>query len=216
MRKLIYVPIVHAAADMGSLLGSAKTEFLKRYGPREWQEHVETIQRFWDALGQRIAGLHLDYARTCVYQDGLPVCGKELDIVTDLARRGSQNHKLILWLVNQGATLVGTEAPKILLEEYELMRNILTAAEGEQKQAALTVYRRKADELLARRDAYIRQRIDATLPSDGIGLLFIGLMHQVDQGLPEDISVSYLPHNLPSGEQPTSGDSATRMKHEDP
>jgi len=197
MRRLFYTPVVHTAADMGSLLSAAKAEFLRRHGPREWAQHVEVVQHFWEDLEQRIARLNLDYRRAYVYQDGLPVCGKELDIVTELAHSGSRNHRLILRLVEQGATLVGTEAPGMLLEEYELMQNALAIAGSQQGEAALTQYRTKADELLSRRDAYIRQRIDSTLPDQATGLLFIGLMHRVDQGLPEDISVSYLSHRLP-------------------
>ena len=197
MRRLIHVPIVHTEADMGSLLPGAKAEFLSRYTQREWQEHVETIEQFWRNLRERIAGFGLDYAQTYIYQDGLPVCGKELQIVTDLARRDSRNHELILWLVDQGATLVGTEAPKLLLEEYELMRNVFAAAADGQKQTAPAACQKQADDLLRRRDAYIRQRIDATLPDGGTGLLFIGLVHRVHEGLPEDIAVSCLPGGSP-------------------
>ena len=196
MRKLIYVPIVHTATDMGSLLPAAKAEFLKKYGEREWEEHNRTIQSFWKGLQERIAGLNLDCSNTHLYQDGLPACGKEIDIVTDLARQGSQNHRLLLGLVDQGANLVGTEDPQILFEEYQLWHNVLTAPE-EQRQEALQRYKSKGKELLARRDEYIQHRIDITLPDNSTGLLFVGLMHRVDEGLPKDISVSYLIHRLP-------------------
>lgn len=195
MRKLIYVPIVHSATDMGSLLQAAQAEFLKRYTQRQWEEHNQAIQGFWDGLRQRIAGLGLDYARVWVYQDGLPVCGKELDIVTDLAGQGSPNHELLLWLVNQGATLVGTEDPQLLIEDYQLMRDVLVAPEDARKPGA--AYKKKASELLTRRDTYIRQRIDATLPDNGTGIVFVGLVHTADQGLSKDISVSYLVCGLP-------------------
>jgi hypothetical protein len=197
MRKLIYIPIVHTAADMGSLLPAAKAEFLRRYGEQEWDDHNAVIGGFWEGLRERIAGLHLEYARTYLYQDGLPVCGKESEIVTDLARQGSQNHALLLWLVSEGATLVGTEAPEVLLEEHELVRGVLTAPEGEKRQAALEAYKTKGKELLARRDEYIRHRVNATLSDNCTGLLFIGLMHRVDETLPKDVSVSYLIHRLP-------------------
>ena len=197
MRKLIYVPIVHTAADMGSLLSATKAEFLRKYGDREWAEHNRTIRSFWEGLRQRVIGLKLDYAHTHVYQDGLPVCGKELDITADLARQGSENHRLLLWLVDQGAHLVGTEDPQILVEEYELTREALTAPEGEQRKAAIETYKSKGKELLDRRDEYIRQKIDRTLPDNGTGLLFIGLLHRADERLPKDISVSYLIYRLP-------------------
>lgn len=197
MRKLIYVPIVHTTVDLGPLLPAAKAEFLKRYGPKEWQEHTDSVRSFWEGLRERISGLELDYVNTYLYQDGLPVCGRELAIVTDLAGQGSLNHQLLVWLVEQGATLTGTESPEILVQEYELARAALAAPEGQQRQEAMEEYRRKGHELLARRDDYIRQRIAATLPEGRTGLLLIGLMHRVDEGLPKDISVSYLIHRLP-------------------
>ncbi len=197
MRELIYVPIVHTAADMGSLLPAAKAEFLRKYGEREWKEHNKVIQSFWEGLRGRITGLNLDYAHTYLYQDGLPACGKEMDIVRELARQGNQNHRLLLWLVEQGATLVGTESPELLLAEYELMRNLLSATGGSRRQVDLQTYKGRAKELLSRRDEYIRHRIRDTLPENWKGLLFIGLMHRVEEGLPQDISVSYLIHRLP-------------------
>ena len=55
----------------------------------------------------------------------------------------------------------------------------------------------QAERLLGQRDDYMRRRIDATLPDGGVGLLFVGLTHHVDEGLPSDIDVSYLIHDLP-------------------
>ena len=197
MRELIYVPIVHTQADMGSLRDAAKSEFLGRYQESDWHKHTRAIQEFWEGLKKRIMGLDLEYPRTHVYQDGLPVCGKELQIVTDLAQQGSQNHQLVLSLVEKGAHLVGTESPKLLLEEYELLRGVFSAPEGTPREAAATAYRKRAAALLSERDDYIRSRIDATLPGGELGLLFIGLTHHVDEGLPSDIRVSYLIQNLP-------------------
>ena len=77
------------------------------------------------------------------------------------------------------------------------MRGAYGASGNQPRQSAIASYEDRADELLARRDEYIRQKIDTSLPEDGMGLLFIGLLHRVDEGLPEDISLSYLIHRLP-------------------
>ncbi len=55
--------------------------------------------------------------------------------------------------------------------------------------------------LLEARDRFVADRIDATLRDGEWGLLFMGLMHGVEQHLPHDIAVQYL---LPEadGEQP--------------
>ena len=197
MRKLIYIPVVHTQADMGSLQPAVRREFLGKYRASDWQTHSQAIHEFWQGLTDRVTGLQLDYQRTCVYQDGLPVCGKERQIVADLAEQGSQNHRLVLTLLERGAALVGTESPKLLLDEYQLLQQVFSAPEGEQRDAAVAAYRQRAGELLAERDDYIRHRIVATLPDGGIGVLFIGLTHQADQGLPNDMQVTYLIHNLP-------------------
>ena len=197
MRKLIYVPVVHTQADMGSLQSAVKREFLARYGEDDWQKLDEAVREFWEGLQQRIAQLQLEYPKTYVYQDGLPVCGKEVRIVTELAQQGSRNHRLVLWLVERGANLVGTESPELLLEEYDLLRKVFSAPDAGHRTAAATAYNERAGELLAQRDEYVRRRIDDTLPDEGVGVLFIGLTHHVDEGLPDDIRVAYLVHNLP-------------------
>ena len=140
MRELIYVPIVHTAVDMGSLLPHARAEFLKKYGRRRWEEHNRMIQSFWHGLQQRMSSLSLDYAHTHLYQDGLPHCGRELDIVRTLAERNSPNHQLLLTLIERGANLVGTEDPQALREEYELMRGAYGASENQPRQSAIASY----------------------------------------------------------------------------
>lgn len=196
VRELIYVPIVHTQADMGSLQPAFKREILRKHRASDWQNLTQAVEKFWEGLRKRIKGLQLDYQRTYIYQDGLPVCGKELQIVTDLVGQGSPNHRLVLWLVKKGADLVGTESPQLLLEEYELIRKIFSAPQGDQRETAVASYRKRAADLLVERDDYIRRRINLTLPEGGTGILFIGLTHKVDEGLPGDIHISYLIHNL--------------------
>ena len=182
---------------MGSLQSAAKREFLRKYRKSDWDNHTNAVQEFWEGLQKRIMGLEWEYPRTHIYQDGLPVCGKELQIVTELAQKGSRNHRLVLRLVQKGARLEGTESPKLLLEEYQFLQGVFSAPEGEPREAAAAAYSARAAALVKERDEYIRRRIDATLPEGGRGLLFIGLIHYVDEGLPDDIQVSYLIHNLP-------------------
>ena len=61
------------------------------------------------------------------YQDGLPVSGHELRIVNELARAGSSNHQLLLRMRLRGATIMGTEAGELLVQEYQLARQLITA-----------------------------------------------------------------------------------------
>jgi pheromone shutdown protein TraB len=93
--------------------------------------------------------------------------------------------------MEQGAKLEGTEDPKLLLKEYEMLKNTqktIHAAKNDEQ---------KAQMLLRERDAFIAQRIKNTLKEEEVGILFIGLMHRVDEVLDSGISVSYLIYHLP-------------------
>ena len=108
MKKLIYIPIVHTEIDLGSLNEELKKHYLEKYSLKKWNEHVNTILHIWEGLRIRIKQLKLDYKKIKIYQDGLPLCGKEEKIVRDLAAKKSPNHELVLWLMEQGAELFGT------------------------------------------------------------------------------------------------------------
>ena len=125
MRKLIYVPIVHTAADMGSQAEALEREHVRRHGRGEWARTRRLIDEVWDGLRTRLLALDLDYRRVRIYQDGLPVCGRELDIVREVARGGSRNYALILELLDRGTEVEGTESPGLLREEYERIRSAI-------------------------------------------------------------------------------------------
>jgi hypothetical protein len=179
MARLIYVPVMHSSVEMGSAAGAYKAAFVARFGEGKWQERCDEFDAIWDAIAAAIEVLALDPATLNLYQDSLPICGKEVPLIRDLAAQGSHNHRLLVALIDKGATLVGTESPALLLEEYRLLQS----AERAPVQAAA---------LLRRRDAFIAKRIDETLSDGGTGLLFMGALHQVAQLLPSRIKVEYL------------------------
>jgi len=197
LRKLIYVPVIHTEADMGSVAEPVKREYIQRYGVERWQEHINAINGMWRGIRQKILALELDYNQTKIYQDGLPVCNQELAIASDLAQAGNENYKIILALIHRGAKLVGTENPALLLEEYHYIKNVTKINDLGEKEIAIKKYEKKASDLLERRDAYIAHRIAQTLLEGEVGILFMGLRHQVDEKLPQDIEVSYLIYRLP-------------------
>lgn len=196
-RRLIYIPILHTQHDMGSLGFAAKDVYIEKLGKKLWQHHIRAIDEMWLGIKKRIIRLKLPYKRTYIYQDGLPVCGKEKEIIKDLAKKGSANHRIVQWLLSHGANLIGTEDPKLLLQEYHFVRQILLARNNGQRKKWVQEYEKAAPELLKRRDLFIRERIGKTLPQGGIGLLFVGLLHRVDEFLSPDIQVSYLIYRLP-------------------
>ena len=182
---------------MGSVAEPLKEEYIQRYGPKRWKEHIGAINSMWQGVRQKIFELGLDYNKTKVYQDGLPVCDKELAIASDLAQRGNENYKIILKLIQLGAKLVGTEDPGLLLEEYNYIKGITKIDNLEEKEKAIKKYEKKARDVLQRRDQFIANRISKTLMEGEVGILFMGMRHRVDEKLPKDMEVSYLIYRLP-------------------
>lgn len=202
MRRLIYVPIIHTEADMGTMSKSLKREYIKSFGADKWEQHVRIVNGLWRGIETKLSRLKLQYELVKIYQDGLPNCGKELEIVTTLAKKGSKNHQLILKLANKGARLVGTEDPVLLLEEYKYIHKSLQMGEtpasgGLSQQYDTKVAFQAVDTFLERRDEYISRRIDQTLENGETGILFLGMMHRVDEKLPPDIKTAFLIHHLP-------------------
>ena len=197
MKKLFYVPVIHTEADMGSVAEPLKREYIQRYGPKKWQEHINAIHSMWQGIRQKIFALELDYKNTKVYQDGLPVCNKELAIANDLAEAGNENYKIISELLQRGAKLLGTEDPTFLLEEYNYIKDVAQIDNLEEKERAIKEYGKKAKDILEKRDQFIADRITRTLMEGETGILFIGMKHQVDEKLSGEIKVSYLIYRLP-------------------
>lgn len=176
---------------MGALAGAIRRLTVEKLGHQEWERNVRAIGELWVAIRQALEGCDLPYERVRLYQDGLPACGREVEIVRDLAEAGSPNHQLLLDLMEKGATLMGTESPDLLLEEYQLIQQILDARDlGEAEQVEI---RQEAlsGALLARRDQYIAQRINATLCEGETGVLFLGMLHSLEEQLAGDIRISY-------------------------
>ncbi len=193
MRTLIVIPIIHTEQDMGSLLEQIKQEYVTRYGHEKWTEHLKSIDEIWSGIRRMIAALELPYASVRLYQDGLPQCGKEADIVKEVAARASRNHQILVELMGQGARLMGTEDPHLLLQEYQFLQGGLGG--GGQAPDQQSQREDQSRRLLAERDRFIAKRINATLSSGEIGLLFLGMAHSVEPLLDADILVRHL---LPS------------------
>ncbi len=175
MRTLIVIPTIHTEKDMGSLFG----------------EQFKSADEIWGRIRSMIAELELPYADVRLYQDALPLCEKEPDVVKEIAARGSKNHQFLVELMEQGACLVGTENPYLLLEEYQLLQSAL----GGRAHGPDNRREDQSQRLLSDRDRFIAGRINATLLPGEIGLLFVGLAHSVEPFLNADILVRRL---LPS------------------
>ena len=160
---------------------------IRTLGRTGWAQTVNRIEQLWVQIEKAIEGLALDYDRVRLYQDGLPVCGRELDIVTELAKAGSRNHRLLLRLREKGATLMGTESSELLVDEYQLVQEDF--ALGRSASARREEASRKAlrDSLLKRRDEFIGRRIGETLLAGHTGIIFLGMLHSLRPWLDRDI-----------------------------
>lgn len=185
MRRLIYIPVIHTELEMGSVAPWLKEQYKLKFGKKKWEEHLKLVKEIWQWIKTKIKGLKLTYEKVRIYQDGLPLCGKELDIVQKLAERGSINYKIILELINKGAKLEGTESKELLLEEYNNIKNITTNSIKKE-------YKGGNKQLFIKRDRYITNRINETLRRDETGILIIGSEHKVYKYLPKDIKINYL------------------------
>jgi hypothetical protein len=188
MRKLILIPIIHTSVDLGSLSESVKAHYLKRFGPAAWNRREEIVTKLWDDILEKINALDIDYKKVRIYQDGLPVCGFEQQIVRELAKAGSSNHQFISELVGKGAELMGTEDPQLLIQEYQLHQH------EKDKSLPNQEINEQAARLLEDRDRFIAKRIDETLQDEETGFLFLGAAHRLDMSNSIDIRVENLFH----------------------
>jgi len=193
-RTLLYIPIIHSQSDMGTLSESFRKITLQKLGARVWHQKVNLVDRFWTTVEDTLNSLSDVYEQTRLYQDGVPVCGKELDIGKELAKNGSLNHQLLVRLIEKGATIMGTESPDLLIEEYQLTHLILESGDLKEAIRMETMQKATSSLLLAKRDAFIAARIDRTLSVGETGILFLGLLHNPAVLLPSDIKVLYPMH----------------------
>lgn len=188
-RTLVYVPVIHTEADMGALGKTVQHISTRRLGRRGWKRNANRINQMWVRIGRAIQRLELCYTEVRLYQDGLPVCGRELEIARELAEAGSRNHGLLLQLVDKGATLMGTESPELLVEEYGLIKQTLAIGARSDPPRMTVDQERLSDSLLRRRDEFIARRINTTLCIGDTGILFVGMLHSVENLLAGDICV---------------------------
>ena len=197
MRQLIYVPVIHSEADMGSMAEPLKKEFTEQFGVHVWKEHGKAVDEMWEGIAKKLNGTAFNVSQVRIYQDGLPICGREMDIVRDVAAQGSQNHRLVLSLVERGARLEGSEDAKLLLKECHYIKAITNEPDPKRKLRKAWWLRWPRKWLLTQRDRFMARRIAQTLQDGETGILFAGMTHRIDKYLPKDIKVTYLISRLP-------------------
>nr|WP_297347144.1 hypothetical protein [uncultured Glaciecola sp.] len=179
MRALILIPIIHSPTDLGTLSAAAESS----RNEAQTRQYLDAVEHFWTVVDGVIEGMNLNYQQLKVYQDSLPVCNVVARIVADVAASGSKNYALLKTLQERGATLMGTECPDLLEQEKALMKDVLQSAERSKESAE------KARDSLSQRDSFIGERINESLADEEMGLIFVGLMHDIEPHLSSDIVV---------------------------
>jgi hypothetical protein len=94
MRKLLYVPIIHNEADLGSLAKGIEERARTVVGARSWQKHKEIVRLYWQVIANYWNGK--DVAGIKIFQDAMAADGELGEkIVKSLAQDGSINHQII-------------------------------------------------------------------------------------------------------------------------
>jgi len=186
-RALIHIPIVHTLEDLGSLKESVVRTSLQRSGRTALKRKAQAISEIWKRIEEYVENLHVPWDKVRIYQDALPVSGKEQQIVNDLAAAGSRNHQLVARLIQKGAILMGTESPRLLLAEHAIATKSLQSGI---RAGRLARKGGEADSILTKRDRFIADRINHTLQPGETGILFLGMLHSIEPYLEPDIAVT--------------------------
>jgi len=194
MRILYYVEIIHGKLDLGSLgeeVSQASQRIMGRQKTIQLQKQTENL---WIVLKKEIEKLDLDYQKLVVFQDGLPDTEPQLiqRIIEEGAKKGSPNYLLLQKLKDKGATIVGTEDPKLLMEEYKMAQEEFKERNLYRQRQLVIAHRAKKVQLIRERDKFIAQKIDQNLTEGRVGIVFMGMIHKVKERLPSDIQVKLI------------------------
>jgi len=188
MRTVIYVPIIHTSADLGSIAKDVTKRGIADLGEDIWREHKKTVDGFWNVIS-RYFDL-IDVSGMKIYQDGMVAEGEVgKKIVEETSKAGSKNYELVSKLLKRGALLVKTEDFKLVKEECDRLLAITQAKSIIQKLIAFTKYKFIKNRLLNKRDKVIANRIDETLNHGETGIIFIGAYHDIERRLPKNIQI---------------------------
>jgi len=210
-RTLIYFPVINnTQADTANLRESIWQMTLQKLGKNDRKLKANLIDELWFHIERSINYWPLSYEKVRLYQDGLPVSRRKAKIVTEMAKAGSLNHRLLLQLMERGATIMGTESPELLIQEYELVKQTLCCSDTMQTAKAVAYQNALSESLLKRRGQYIADRINSSLHIGETGILFLGLVHFLGNWLDKDIQVIY-PINQPFGHGSKGNEQTKRL-----
>lgn len=191
MRTLIYIPIIHSEADMGSMAAELTQKGIDEFGREFWETHVDTVNKYWEIISQYCDTIGLGGKAVKIYQDGMVADGEiAIKIMEDSMKAGSKNYEIISRLVKRGAIIVRTEDISMVKKELEMLKLIPSSGALIMKLIRIIRFKISRSKLLNQRDEYIVGRIAATLGPNETGIIFLGAYHNILDKLPKDIIVN--------------------------
>ncbi len=188
MRTLIYVPVIHTRADLGSLADNVIKRGIADLGEDFWKGHEKTVEGFWEAIIKYFKSF--ETAEFKIYQDGMVAEGEMgQKIVEEGVKSGSKNYEIISSLLQKGAILIRTEEFNLVKEERDRLSAITQAKSSARKITAVIKYKLIKNRLLGKRDGFIAKRINETLKDGETGVVFIGAYHNIKKYLHNDIQI---------------------------
>ena len=142
------------------------------------------MTKLWEEIQDKINVLDIDYKKVRIYQDGLPECGFEQEIVRELAKAGSSNHQLVLCLIDKGRYPDGNRRSAAFDPGISITATIKRCS-GHPRNPE------EAARLLEARDRFIVKRIDETL-GPGNRAIIPGALHRLDTLSSTDVRVERL------------------------
>ena len=189
MRTVIYVPVIHSSADMGSL-GEELRARVTVPGENKWQKHNQTVNSYWNVIESYFENIEIPVKGIKIYQDGMFADGDmAMKIIDEGIKSGSKNSVIVSKLIGRGAILIRTEDFKLVKAEYNVLQSILKSKTNIKKLFLMLMYKVLKPILLSKRDKFIAGRIAETLGQNETGILFIGAYHNIIKSLPKDITV---------------------------
>jgi len=193
MRTLIYIPIIHSGADMGSMAAELTRKSIDEFGKEFWETHVDTVNKYWEIISQYCNTIDFGDKAVKIYQDGMVADGEiAIKIMEDSIKAGSKNYEIISRLINRGAIIVQTEDFSLVKKELEMLKSIPSSGALIMKVIRIIRFKISRSKLLNQRDEYIAGRIAATLGPNETGIIFLGAYHNILDKLPKDIVVKEL------------------------
>lgn len=184
-RKLYYIPMIHIEKELGDLQTVTTQVRESVFGKDQAAVFPKKVEEYWKLVERTLQFktnlFQADIAcKTHVFVDSLPNTEEWLVkfILSDLIDKGFPAYQLIGELQTAGATVHGTEDPKLLVQEREYQQESKNRfLQDEEIDVA------KGEELLKERDDVIIKCVHEKVPENEMGIIFIGRLHNVIEPL---------------------------------